>query len=107
MGFFKRKHEKNVARDNHFLKSYATRGEALLMYTEENEAITKELKAMNDEFQYTVPTADAGAKEIEKKIKKDFERLTNMLEQTDCDEGEVIMTIRAIRRSITEISSMR
>ena len=107
MGFFKKSFQKNVTRNNEFLKDYAIKCNGLALYVEENEKVLKELNALKDDFQYTVATNIRDAKGLEKKIKKDFERLTNMLEQTDCDEGEVIMTIRAIRRSITEISSMR
>lgn len=107
MGFFKRKFEKNVTRDNQFLKNYATRGNALLMYTEENEAITKELQSMIYDFQYTMPSFDPKAKELEKKIKKEFDRLTTLLEQPDYEDSDVISCIRLIRRTITDISSLR
>ena len=72
----------------------------------ENENITKEINRMIEDFQYTVPSMDTKAKELEKKIKKEFDRLANMLEQTDCDEAEVVNSIRLIRRTITDISSL-
>ena len=106
MGFFKRKNEKNVTRDNDFLQSYATKTQGLLMYAEESEAITNELLKMVDDFKYTAPSYSPAAKELEKKIMKDHERLTNMLEQPDCVESEIIMTIRAIRRAINDISAL-
>ncbi len=106
MSFFKRKNERNVTRDNQFLKNYATRSTALLMYVEENEHITKEINLMIEDFQYTVPSMDTKAKDLEKKIKKEFDRLANMLEQTDCDEDEVVKSIKYIRRTINDIASL-
>ena len=107
MGFFKRKNEKNVTRDNQFLKNYAVRSESLLIYVEENEVITKEIRLMIEDFQYTVPSFQDKARDLEKKIKKEFDRLTGMLEQPDCDENEIIMSVRLIRRTVADISSLR
>ena len=106
-GFGKKKYEKNVTRDNEFLKDYAIKTNALLMYVEENEKIKKELNALKDDFQYTVATPEHDAKGLEKKIRKDFDALTATLQQSDWEENDVLNLIRGIRRYIVEISSSR
>ena len=108
MGLFnKKKYNKNVTRDNEFLKTYAIKVHGLLLYTEDNAKVTKELKMMMDDFQYTVATADTDAKGMEKKITKEFDSLTSILQQDTWDESEALMCIRNIRRLIVEINSMR
>lgn len=107
MGLFKKRYAKNVIRDNEFLKSYAIKVHGLLLYTEENEKVTDALKAMMDDFQYTVATADSDAKGIEKKIKKEFDALTAALQQDGWNEAEVLAYVKNIRRFIVEISSTR
>ncbi len=107
MGLFKKRYTKNVTRDNEFMKEYAIKVHGLLLYTEENEKVTKELKTMMDDLQYTVATSNSDAKGMEKKIKKEFAALTDALSQDGWDEGEVLMHIRNIRRFIVEINAMR
>lgn len=107
MGFFKRSFQKNVTRNNEFLKDYAVKCNGLALYIEENEKVQKELNALKDDFQYTVATNIRDAKGIEKKIKKDFDALTAVLQQAEWDEKEVLLLIRGLRRYIIEISSMR
>ena len=107
MGLFKKRYAKNVTRDNEFMKEYAIKVHGLLMYTEENEKVTKELRAMMDDLQYTVASSDSHAKGVEKKIKKDFEALTKALQQAEWSESEVLLLIRNIRRYTVEISAMR
>ncbi len=107
MGLFKRRYEKNVTRDNEFMKSYATKVHSLLMYTEGNEKITKELRAMMDDLQYTVASSSSDAKSFEKKIKKDFDALTQKLQSDSWDEAEALSLIRNIRRYTVEIGSIR
>ena len=107
MGFFKKKFVKNVSRDNEFLKGYAIKVNGLLIFVEENEKISKELRLMMDDFQYTVASPSSEAKKIEKNIEKDFEALTALLQQPDFEENEVLLAIRTIRRYIVEISSLR
>lgn len=106
MGFFKKRFEKNVTRDNEFLKRYAIKVNGLLIFTEENEKITGELKNLMNDFQYTVPSASADAKKLEKNIAKNFELLTRKLQQPDWSEEEVSIMIKKLRRNIVEISSM-
>lgn len=89
------------------MKEYAIKVHGLLLYTEENEKVTKELKTMMDDLQYTVATSNSDAKGMEKKIKKEFAALTSTLQQDGWDEGEVLMHIRNIRRFIVEINAMR
>ncbi len=107
MGFFKKTFSKNVTRDNEFLKNYATKCNALLMYVENNEILTKELCKLRDDLQYTVATDDSAAKKYEKKIKHCFETLTGLVSQPNPDEEQVLFTIKDVRRYIVEISSMR
>ncbi|MBR3878986.1 MAG: hypothetical protein IKJ24_02570 [Clostridia bacterium] len=107
MGFFKRSFQKNVTRNNEFLKDYAIKCNGLSLYVEENEKVQKELNALKDDFQYTVATNIRDAKSVEKKIKKDFDALTLLLQQDGWDEKEVLLLIRGLRRYIIEISSMR
>lgn len=106
MGFFKKRFEKNVTRDNEFLKRYAIRVNGLLIFTEENEKITGELKTLMNDFQYTVPSASSDAKKLEKNIAKNFELLSRLLQKPDWSEDEVSMMIKKLRRNIVEISSM-
>ncbi|MGM9644925.1 MAG: hypothetical protein ACI3X1_07550 [Eubacteriales bacterium] len=107
MGFFKKSFQKNVTRDNEFLKDYAVKCNGLELYVQENEKVLKELKALKDDFQYTVATDVKAAKAVEKNIKADFEALTAHLQQTEWDEAQALLLIRDIRRYIVEISSMR
>ena len=106
-GFGKKKYDKNVTRDNEFLKDYAIKTNGLMLYVEENEKVKKELTALKDDFQYTVATDDHDAKGTEKKIRKDFDALTSTLQQSDWEESDVLTLIRGLRRYIIEISSMR
>ena len=107
MGLFKKRFQKNVTRNNEFLKDYAVKCNGLALYIEENEKVQKELNALKDDFQYTVATNIKDAKGFEKKIKKDFDALTALLQQDGWDEKEVLLLIRNMRRYIIEISSMR
>ena len=107
MGLFKKKFEKNVSRDNEFLKSYAIKVNGLLIYTDKNEKVTEELRALANDFQYTVASAKAEAKKIEKDIAKEFEALSQKFQQPDWSEDEVILIIRNLRRYIFEIGSLR
>ncbi len=107
MGFFKKSFSKNVTRDNEFLKDYAVKCNGLLLYVEENEKVKKELNQLKDDFQYTVATDVKAAKNVEKKIKVDFDALTAHLQQLEWDEAQALLLIRGIRRYIVEISSMR
>ena len=107
MGFFKKSFQKNVTRDNEFLKDYAVKCNGLELYVQENEKVLKELKALKDDFQYTIATDVRAAKAVEKNIKADFEALTAHLQQTEWDEAQALLLIRGIRRYIVEISSMR
>lgn len=107
MGLFKKRFSKNVTRDNEFMKEYAIKVHGLLLYTEDNEKVTKELKVMMDDLQYTIPTPDSDAKNRERKIKKEFKELTEILSQDAWDEAEVLSRIRNIRRFIVEINAMR
>ena len=106
-GFGKKKYNKNVSRDNEFLKEYAIKVNGVMMFVEENEKVTTELTALKNDFQYTVASSDSSAKSLEKKIKKDFDALTATLQQPEWDEKEVLLLIRGMRRYIVEISSMR
>lgn len=107
MGLFKKRYSKNVTRDNEFMKEYAIKVHGLLLYTEGNEKVTKELKVMMDDLQYTVATSDSDAKGMERKIKKEFSALTQALQQDSWNEADVLMHIRNIRRFIVEINAMR
>ena len=107
MGFFKKKFVKNVSRDNEFMKDYAIKVNGLLIYAEDNEKITGELRKMMDDFQYTVASPHPEAKRIEKNIKTDFETLTATLQQNEWNENDVSMLIKGIRRYIVEIGALR
>ena len=58
-GFGKKKYNKNVSRDNEFLKDYAIKCNGLSFYLEGKENVLKELNLLKDDFQYTVATDDA------------------------------------------------
>ena len=73
MGLFgKKKYDKNVSRDNEFLKDYAIRVNALMNFAEGNENVTKELKILKDDFQYSVATDAKEAKKVEKRINTEY-----------------------------------
>lgn len=107
MGLFKKKYEKNVSRDNEFLKDYATKVNGLQIFVDNNQKVYDELEALKSDFQYTVASSSPEAKALEKKIKKDFEALAGALQQPEIAEAEVLIMIKGIRRSIVEISSIR
>ena len=108
MGLFgKKKYDKNVTRDNEFLKDYAVKCNGLSFYVENNENVKKELNLLKDDVQYAVASTSTDAKKIEKKIKADFQTLTALLEQPDFDETQALVLVRGLRRSIVEITSLR
>ena len=107
MGLFKKRYSKNVTRDNEFMKEYAIKVHGLLLYTEENETVTKALKVMMDDLQYTVATSDSDAKGMERKIKKEFAALTAALQEDGWDEAVVLSHIKNIRRFIVELNALR
>ena len=107
MGLFKKSFQKNATRDNQFFKNYAVNINALLRYAEDNEKVTKELKKLQDDFQYTVATADRHAKKSENDIEKMYDSLKAMLQQPEWDEQQVLVAIRNIGAEIDEINSMR
>ncbi len=103
----KKSFQKNVTRDNEFLKDYAVKCNGLGFYVEDRENVKKELNALKDDFQYTVATDVHAAKRLEKNIKADFDALTSLLQQQEWDDAQAILLIRGMRRYIVEISSMR
>ena len=107
MGLFKKRYAKKVIRDNEFLKGYAIKVNGLLLYTEDNAKVTDALKAMMDDLQYTVPSADAAARGVERKIKKEFTELSTALQQDGWIEADVLMHIKNIRRFIIELNALR
>jgi len=106
-GFGRKKYEKNVERDNEFLKDYSVKTNGLLIYVEDNDKIKKELIKLKEEFQYTVASAEGKAKGVEKKIEQEFKKLTEVLQQVSWDEAEVSLLIKSLRRYVVEISSMK
>ena len=108
MGLFgKKKYEKNMTRDNQFLKNYAIKVNGLINFTEGNEKVTQELEALKKDFQYSIGTSAKENKKLEKKIENDYQALSNMLTQASWDEAEVIRMARIIRQTIVEITSNR
>lgn len=106
-GFGKKRLEKNVTRDNVFLKTYASKVNGLLIYAEGNEKITAELNQLQKKFQYTTPSFDHDAKAIEKNIAAEFKKLTEAIGQPSWAEDEVSFIIKGLIRYINEISSLR
>ena len=108
MGLFgKKKYEKNMTRDNQFLKSYAIKVNGLINFAEGNEQVTKELENLKHDFQYSIGTSAKENKKLEKKIEQDYQALSDMLTQVDWDEAAVIRLTRVIRQTIVEITSNR
>ena len=108
MGLFgKKKYEKNMTRDNQFLKSYAIKVNGLINFAEGNEKVTQELEALKKDFQYSIGTSAQENKKLEKKISDHYQALSDMLTQASWDEAEVIRLSRIIRQTIVEITSNR
>lgn len=108
MGLFgKKKYEKNMTRDNQFLKNYAIKVNGLINFAEGNEKVTQELEALKKDFQYSIGTSAKENKKLEKKIENDYQALSDMLTQASWDEAEVIRMARIIRQTIVEITSNR
>ena len=108
MGLFgKKKYEKNMTRDNQFLKSYAIKVNGLINFAEGNERVTKELEDLKHDFQYSIGTSSKDNKKLEKKIENDYQALSDMVVQASWDEAEVIRLARIIRQTIVEITSNR
>lgn len=107
MGLFgsKKRYEKNITRDNQFLKSYAIKVNGLINFAEGKANVIQELEALQKDFQYTVGTSAKDNKKLEKKIERNYDALSDMLTQPSWDEQEAIRTIRVIRQIIVEISS--
>jgi hypothetical protein len=106
-GFGRKKYEKNVERDNEFLKDYSVKVNGLIFYVEDNEKIKKELVKLKDEFYYTVASPQGKAKGVEKKIEDEFKKLTEMLQQPSWAEDEVSLLIKNLRRYVVEVSSLQ
>lgn len=106
-GFGRKKYEKNVERDNEFLKDYAVKVNGLIVYVEDNDKIKKELVKLKDEFQYTVASHSGKAKGVEKKIEQEFKKLTETLQQPSWTEDEVSLLIKGLRRYVVEVSSLQ
>ncbi len=107
MGFFKKRYQKNVSRDNEFLKDYAIKINALLRYTEENQKVTEALERLQQDFQYTVATNVTDAKKVEKTLADMYDALKATLQQPAWDEQAVLLAIRNMGAEIDEINSMR
>jgi len=108
MGLFgKKKYEKNMARDNQFLKNYAIKVNGLINFAEGNERVIKELEDLKHDFQYSVGTSAKDNKKLEKKIENDYKALSDMLTQPSWEEAEVIRMARIIRQTIVEITANR
>lgn len=107
MGFFKKAFEKNVSRDNQFFKNFAVKINALLRYTEGHDAVTAELKKLQNDFQYTVATSDKKAKKSERNIENMYGELKGMLQQPSWDEQQVLLIVRNMGAEIDEINAMR
>ena len=107
MGFFKKKYQKNVTRDNEFLKDYAIKINARLRYTEENQKVTEALERLQQDFQYTVATNVKDAKKVEKTLADMYDALKATLQQPAWDEQAVLLSIRNMGAEIDEINSMR
>lgn len=106
-GFGKKKYDKNISRDNEFLKDYAIKVNGLIIFIDDNDKVKAELNQLKDDFQYAVGSTDPKAKAIEKNIKRDFDELAAKLQQPTWDEAEVLMLVKVLRRSIVEISALR
>ena len=109
MGLFsrKKKYEKNVKRDNQFLKNYAIRLHGLLDYTEAHEKVTEKLQKLQQDFQYTVATQVKDAKKFEKRINKLYDELKASLQQPNWDEQAVLLLIQNISLELNEINALR
>jgi hypothetical protein len=108
MGLFgKKKYEKNMTRDNQFLKSYAIKVNGLINFAQGNETVTKELEELKHDFQYSIGTSAKENKKLEKKIKDNYQTLSDLLTQPSWEENEVIRLARVIRQTIVEITSNR
>ena len=106
-GFGRKKYEKNVERDNEFLKDYSVKVNGLLVYVDDNAKIVKELNQLKEDFQYTVASPYAKAKGVEKKITEEFKKLTETLQQPNWAEDEVSLLIKNLRRYVVEVASMQ
>lgn len=108
MGLFgRKKHVKNVTRDNTFLKEFAIKLNGLMRYTEENENVTNALRKLQEDFQFTVATQVKDAKKVEARIEGLYDTLKSLLQQPEWNEQEVIQAIRNIGMELDEINAMR
>jgi len=110
MGWFSRKKEykvKNMERDDAFLKDTAMLVNGLMRYTEDNERVTKALKKLKDDFEFTVGSGLKSAEKNEKEINKLMASLKELLKQSAWDEDEAIRIIRDIGMEIDEINAKK
>lgn len=89
------------------MKNYASKINALLIYAEENDKVAAQLRELQSDFQYTVATANSGAKKYEKQIDKEYKALSAVIAQPSWDEVEVIGMIRQMRGTIVSLMSER
>ena len=104
-GFGRKKHVDNFTRDREFMQKYTDEVNGLLFFTDNNEKVTEELKALQSDFLYTTPSPNSDAKAIEKKIAAEFKKLTESLQQPAWDEAAVLLSIKIIRKYVVDISA--
>ena len=104
---FKKRYQKNVTRENILLKDYAIKVNGLLLFTEASENVTRELEALKNDFQYTIPTSSNEGKSFERKIVKAYKHLAQTLESPGWNEAEVIQSIKSIRKMLVDLTSIR
>ncbi len=107
MPFFKKKVVENTQRDEVILAHYMVKINGLFSFAEGNDKVKGELEALQQKFQYTVPTAVPGAKDIEKDITATYAELEEMIMQPNWDEATVSLKIKTISKFIDDLNSLR
>ncbi len=105
--FGKKKYQKNVARDNEFLRNYEVKINGLLPFVQSNSKITDALKELQEQFHYTVPSPHKDAKSYEQEIEKEYATLEKAVEQPALDETLILFSIHKINKQIENINASR
>jgi hypothetical protein len=106
-GFRRKKRAKGFEKGNNFLKSFAMKIDALTIYTDANESVTKKLRQLKMNFTFTVsPDDNRDMKGNEDVIRSLYEELKSLLSRSDWKEEDVLLLIDRINAELEAVSEM-
>ena len=100
---------KDKVEDTHkFLESHAIRLNAMLVYVEENETVSKKMIELREKFSFAVAPEDSKElKPYKEAIEQYFVELKEKLSPGDWDEKEVITILNNRQNALGEYTAVR